>query len=565
MENNYKRTLAGTVGAGMGTIFNASGRRFYILEHKTESKYHHAGESQKIIVDQIELGRDSSCQVRFDESFETVSRRHAAIVRDGENWKLISLSQTNATLVNGQAITGEWHLNSGDEIRLSSRGPVMGFIVPQGKQSMVNSIGLTERMNLFRKQALRPYKTAITLLAILLVLAVAGLVAWNLYQAKQYEEKLADTHAQIEATTAEIVSKDAEIEELVNRIEANKDASEQELEATKQALAAARAAQRNLINQHSALQEDLNAIKKEMQGESEPETIAVAEENAEEVAVEEKPAEEKKTFFANVEDCLDAVYYIKMNDLAVYDKDTNMEIIRFNTNNIEGGTGFMLNDGRFVTANRTIEPWYHFGDTKLGKANGRDWTLEDVLYEVQVKKNKVVANFTAYSRSGNNFNFKNTDMTCRVWKESDKVYLREASFGNIGKIDKLYYRDNTPKYDWATMAKRDQLSVVKGLEFSNDASIMPKATTEVIILGFPRGGGFTDSHTVNPISLTNNINVTGLNDESIIELSSRRYKPGNDGAPVLQMIDGKWTVIGILCHTDSADRDNVVPIINTIK
>ena len=128
MENNYKRTIAGSVGAGVEAIFNASGRKFYILEHKTESKYHHAGESQKIIVDQIELGRDSSCQVRFDESMETVSRRHAAIVRDGENYKLIPMSQTNATLVNGQPVSGEWHLSSGDEIRLSSRGPVLGLL-----------------------------------------------------------------------------------------------------------------------------------------------------------------------------------------------------------------------------------------------------------------------------------------------------------------------------------------------------------------------------------------------------------------------------------------------------
>ena len=142
----------------MAAVFNASGRQYYILEHKTESLYHHVGESQKIIVDQVELGRDSACQVRFDESFETVSRRHAAIVKDGENWKIIPISQTNSTLVNGQPIVAEQLLNSGDEIRLSSKGPLMGFIIPQGKQSLVSSIGMTERLSLFRQQALRPYK-----------------------------------------------------------------------------------------------------------------------------------------------------------------------------------------------------------------------------------------------------------------------------------------------------------------------------------------------------------------------------------------------------------------------
>lgn len=176
---NYKRTLAGSVGAGMGALLGASGRTYYILEHKASSKYHQAGEVQKIIVDQVEMGRDASCQVRFDESFETVSRKHAAIVREGENWKLIHLSHSNPTLVNGNVINGSYYLQTGDEIQLSVGGPRLGFIVPQGKQALTSSIGLTERMNLFRKQALRPYKMALTVMGIVLVLALAGLGTWN--------------------------------------------------------------------------------------------------------------------------------------------------------------------------------------------------------------------------------------------------------------------------------------------------------------------------------------------------------------------------------------------------
>ena len=66
-QNSYKRTVAGSVGAGMGAIFNGSGRTYYILEHKTSSKYHSAGESQKIIIDQIEIttGSWSICLSRI--------------------------------------------------------------------------------------------------------------------------------------------------------------------------------------------------------------------------------------------------------------------------------------------------------------------------------------------------------------------------------------------------------------------------------------------------------------------------------------------------------------------
>ena len=175
----YRATLSGSIGAGMGSVFNPNSRKYYILEHKVGSKYHKAGEAQEIIVDQIERGRDSRCQVRFDDNFSTVSRRHAAIVKDGDNWKLVQISKTNTTLLNGRPVQTEWYLQNGDEIQLSVNGPKLGFIVPTGKKATVGSIGLTRRLSLFRQQALRPYKQAIAALATVLVLAVGGLGTWN--------------------------------------------------------------------------------------------------------------------------------------------------------------------------------------------------------------------------------------------------------------------------------------------------------------------------------------------------------------------------------------------------
>ena len=257
METNYKRTVAGSVGAGMAAVFNASGRQYYILEHKTESLYHHAGESQKIIVDQVELGRDSACQVRFDESFETVSRRHAAIVKDGENWKIIPISQTNSTIVNGQPITTETVLNSGDEIRLSSKGPLMGFIIPQGKQSLVSSIGMTERLSLFRQQALRPYKRGLWALAIILVLAVAGLVAWNLWQADKFTKAIENKQQPIEQVQEDLTASDELIEALSEELVQTQNASAAERARVQKKLDEAREAREALIQEAEGLKNDL--------------------------------------------------------------------------------------------------------------------------------------------------------------------------------------------------------------------------------------------------------------------------------------------------------------------
>ena len=207
----YKRTLRGSVGAGVSALFNGNGRRYYILEHKDASKYHKAGESQKIIIDQVELGRDSNCQVRFDETFQTVSRRHAAIIKDGDRWKLVQLSKTNSTFLNGRPVENEWYLENGDEIQLSVGGPRMGFIVPAGKQSLVSSIKMTERLDLFRKQALRPYKTAIACLACILVLVVAGLSTWNIKMQKDFYEKIAEAGQTIDS----IIGKNAELDSLL--------------------------------------------------------------------------------------------------------------------------------------------------------------------------------------------------------------------------------------------------------------------------------------------------------------------------------------------------------------
>ena len=159
----FKRTVSGTINSGMRSVFGGEGRRYFIIEHKDDSALHRRGEQQKMIVDEVFIGRDKKCQVLIDEQFGTVSREHAVIVRDGDRWKLIHRSSTNDTFVNGQRVMGEQYLQNGDEIQLSYNGPRLGFIIPQGDQSFVKSIGMTARLNLFRQQALRPYKTALTI------------------------------------------------------------------------------------------------------------------------------------------------------------------------------------------------------------------------------------------------------------------------------------------------------------------------------------------------------------------------------------------------------------------
>ena len=175
----FKRSISGTISAGMRNAFSNKGRKYYAIEYKDDSQFHRRGEQQRIIIDEAFLGRDTKCQIRFDtESFPTVSREHAVIVREGDVWKLKHLSRTNETFVNGTSIKDEYYLQSGDEIQLSDGGPRLGFIVSDG--SYTGSIGVGERIKDFGQQALRPYKAAIITLCAVLALAIAGVVAYLL-------------------------------------------------------------------------------------------------------------------------------------------------------------------------------------------------------------------------------------------------------------------------------------------------------------------------------------------------------------------------------------------------
>lgn len=178
MAETYKKTVKGTLGAGVNSLFGGASN-YYVLEHKVSSKYHKTGEAQEIIVDYVEIGRDKDCAVRFDESFETVSRHHAAIVKKDDNWKLVQLSQTNSTFLNGHKVADEWYLQNGDEIQLSFNGPKLGFIIPEtnGKK---NTINLTNRMRLFGQQALRPYRNVIIILGVILFFVIGGGVFYGI-------------------------------------------------------------------------------------------------------------------------------------------------------------------------------------------------------------------------------------------------------------------------------------------------------------------------------------------------------------------------------------------------
>lgn len=471
-------------------------RRFYVLEHKVSSQYHKAGESQKIIVDQIELGRGSRCQVRFDESFTTVSRRHAAIVKDGDNWKLVQLSQTNSTYLNGRRVDNEWYLQSGDEIQLSTNGPKLGFIVPQGDKGLVKSIGLTARMNLFRQQALRPYKTAISVLSCVLVFALAGGV-WTLNtEHKEFEEYK-------RATAAEQAVKDSVIANLKSNNEllaANDEKRTKELQA-------------------------IRARMKEYESRSVPATQVNG-------VVDNKA----------IDACLPGVYFIQTTYYDITLPDGSSGQLTCGKDNVPGwtGSGFLLNNGKFVTARHVVEAWYFWQD---GEGSNENLAMLNAICN---NGGKVVVHLVAVSSTGS-----------RIELSSDKFRI-DRSHDQYGKTDdgaklSLAAIDDT---DYAyTSVGNTSGSLVFDAEKSCNLSRGEKLT----VLGFPLGLG-VDAKGVNPVYGSAIVASAGLQD-GIILTTDTNYEHGNSGGPVFYSnSSGDLVVIGIVSAGAGRNIGCIVPI-----
>ena len=519
-QTTYKRSFAGSVGSGMQSIMGGGGRRFYVLEHKVSSRYHKAGESQRIIVDQIELGRGSGCQVRFDESFPTVSRRHAAIVKEGDNWKLVQLSQTNSTYLNGHRVQKEWYLQSGDEIQLSTNGPKLGFIIPQGNAGLVKSIGMTARLNLFRQQALRPYKQALTALACLLVIVIG-------------------------IGTFKIANMDNELkrkgQEIAGLIDANRENTSRA-----DSLAAELVANNQKLGDYEQTISDL--IQKVIQGEQ---TISQLREEITEIGSGEAISNDLS------DQCYPHTYAIVQLRMELKMNGETLEALDY-THDSNGnpqtavvGTGFMLSDGRFITARHVTETYYYYEANWSSDPEQNAQIKSQLAFQNAIANNggEVISYFKAISNSGRSLTFNTTQCTCD--RSHDATSTRTLDNGTPVVLKSA----NVSTTDWTCFRS----SGSEGLPFDDQLSGSLPAGTRLQILGFPLGRGAEDIAHPSPISSHAEVARQGLDVDGTIMASNDDTQSGNSGGPVFVKENGKYTVVGILSGS-TAGKGRIVPI-----
>lgn len=585
---NYKRTLAGSVGAGMGALLGSSGKTYFIIEHKTSSKYHQAGESQKIIIDQVELGRASSCQIRFDESFETVSRRHAAIMKEGNNWKLVHLSQSNPTLVNGTPINGSYYLQTGDEIQLAVGGPRMGFIIPQGRQALTSSIGLTERMSLFRKQALRPYKTALTTMAVLFVIAIAiftvlhiNLKNENDLQASMIEQQsIQHTAMQDELNRAGNELRILAIKE--DSLRRAYDIARQTGEKNEAELAATNAELNTIRGEYEKVKRNYYSVKSEVDKLSDAISTSGTRENGQSeqstnlpdkaaysVPVETTSYTKYETASSNASSDLSTyyghIYTLKIDRIDIEDRGRKFDP-GIQLSDIVCGTGFMLDDGTFITDRQNIEPWIYTNTEQK-----EYW--KELLSIYKAAGCNVIIHYRAYSTRGTGapLVFTNEDFH-RVSSEDlivKEIEIRREFRVELRKhgVEINYHRRNFVKvtqiaptsYSWAFIDNKGPKG--EGLPYNLEMGENLPGGTEIHMIGY---AGYAPIKDLRPAHFNDKTNIADTKYNTVI-LQNRVMERGYYGSPAfIKTNDGKYHVMGLMVGSIDG-KDRVVPISNIYK
>ena len=356
-----------SVGAGMKSVFGGGGKTYYVIEHKTPSEQYKAGQSQEIIVDYIELGRDSKCQVRFGESSNTVSRRHAAITKEGTNWVLKHLG-SNPTLINGKAVAKQWFLQNGDEIQLSYEGPKMGFLVPTN--NVVSSIGFSRRLSLFGQQALRPYKQAVLAISIIFLIALGALSYFIILQKQE-----------MDAANKRMV----EAQELIEEINSNSQEFQGDIDSLHSVIAGDERRRRDLINQVNALQEMVENVPQPVEGVQDATPVPST---------------------LRLDNLFPSVYFITVEKIRASYEGTTEEITDYRWT----GTGFLLDDGKFITARHVTEGWFFLQ---------QDDTYGVALNKIASNGGEIIAYFTAYSPDGTRLEFNSSQFT--VNRSNDRL------------------------------------------------------------------------------------------------------------------------------------------------
>lgn len=152
-----KPSFSQSIGQSLRVALGQKESYYFEVEFLSDTKTYSVGEKKQILVDYALFGRNVNNTVRFrggDGIEDLVSGTHISITRNGGEWTLEHLSKTNRTIINNGERTirpedgfKKYVLQDGDIIQLAKGGPKFRFVVP--KENKMSSLRKSSRGTTF--------------------------------------------------------------------------------------------------------------------------------------------------------------------------------------------------------------------------------------------------------------------------------------------------------------------------------------------------------------------------------------------------------------------------------
>ncbi|MBK9221950.1 MAG: FHA domain-containing protein [Saprospiraceae bacterium] len=545
--NPHKQGLAKTIGQGISTI-GGSSSVFYTLFYLDGTVSKQAGDHDTVVVSEIFLGRDRDCLVRYGDTRPTVSRKHAVLRWENGVVVLHHLSKTNSTYVNDQEVFGQRPLQNGDVIKLSSDGPRMRFNVAEPGQG-VRGMRMTERLSLFAKQGLRPYRNAIVILSALLLIA-ASFATYYAVKTNDQIEVLKVKQKEIDVLSNKMTDSEKELNKLEsqNSDDANRiNDLKSQINRYKTNIDVLRNDVRNLDNKTTNLNHELITNSNNTTTQPEVNTTQVLSENP------------KSSYDNALEELEKDIYYVYVERIEIINSKGELAEVKLNAEwEFWGATGFMTKDGDFITARHVIEPWKYFNPElkELSTSMFGPCSLIHLLSICEFNNINFTVYYKALSKNGNSFTFTNKE--CNSDPSKDYISKTDEALDKCSKtladLAKSIFKSNLKKYndfksskrgytDWTAMRMHN---IKSNLEMSRD--IIPIKGETLFTLGYPLLSSIQenfDKSKLEPALGTMVVSQGGAKN-NVTNVSNHSFTPGNSGGPVFVKRNGKYICVGLV-------------------
>ena len=564
-----------------------------------------AGEEQSFFMPNIVIGRGAKCHVKYGDNYSTVSREHASISSDGKSHFLNhNPSAKNPTFVNGRPIGGTHMLQSGDEIQFSHNGPKARFV--SSNQVKSSTIGVTSRIGSAVGQALKPYKTAVKVLGVLLIGSL-GLGAYTTYQNQNLKTEIADAKEVMSFLDEEIKGKQAALEEIKdqNSVQARKLKNEigslgRQLRDVKNKPAevvykyipnptsSSSTGSKSFTYNHNASEPVANSssdnTKKRKKGvnnnnsqnRNDRGTAGSGEGYGDEYISEvdnlnlELPNINllpKKDVFILLCKRIEVSYNGKTETIGV-DKFYQFDVSNSRSedrSSIFQGTGFATKDKELITVRHLVQPW------RYPSNNGAHF--DNLMQELNIlEANGAIISlfFDAFSEGGKEHSFNTNNM--RIDDSKDEFvdtgekykleFLKSLSGGGLlksGKIDKKFKRHTERFSDWAKCSFSNMDSDIK---INRPKSERLRTGTKLHVLGFSHGNQTQSSRRRVEALYSPTVVAQDYTFDGIINTSGLTFGQGNSGGPALLYENGEFIAVGIVSGGIGTSTGVIVPVQN---